>query len=183
LGSTERAGFEAECWEALRQAGVAQAKHQAASEPTEMLKTLLRSILSSGRAHLQPSGGGAPESPVMVGWRTGTNGCMPLGDCVGWINGEDIYIDSAAAYRQVQLAARDAGETLPVMEHMLRRRLHEKNLLASTDVARETVTVRRRIGGLARNVLHFRRTTLLPDDPESIDGSEGESPLRRNVGF
>lgn len=172
LGSTERAGFEAECWEALRQAGAAQAKHQAASEPTELFMTLLRSTLSSGRAHLQSSGGGAPESPVMVGWRTGANGYMPLGDCVGWIDGEDIYIDSAAAYRQVQLASRDAGETLPVTEQTLRRRLREKNLLASTDVRRETVTVRRRIGGSARDVLHFRRTMILPDDPQRIDGPE-----------
>jgi hypothetical protein len=57
-----------------------------------------------------------------------------LGDCVGWIDGDELYLDPAAAYRVFQKAASEAGESLPVSEQILRKRLHEKGLLASTDL-------------------------------------------------
>src|SRR3982751_5171735 len=78
-----------------------------------------------------------------------------------WADGNDIYLDPAAAYREVQLAGRDRGEVLPVTEATLRRRLKEKSLLATTDRSRETIAVRRNIGGTSRDVLHFRRSTIL----------------------
>jgi hypothetical protein len=62
-------------------------------------------------------------------------------DCAG------IYIEPAAAYRQVQLAGRDTGDSLPVTEATLKRRLKDKGLLASVEATRETTTVRRRIAG------------------------------------
>ena len=129
----------------------------------------LRSILSSGRAHLEARSGGAPESAPMFGWRGGTFGSTALGDCIGWVDGEDIYLDPAAAFRQVQLAGKDTGETLPVTEQTLKRRLHEKGLLASVDGRRQTVTVRRTIAGATREVLHFRRAIIFPDDSEGTD--------------
>jgi len=55
------------------------------------------------------------------------------------------------------------GEVLAVAEQTLRKRLHEKGLLASIDEARETLTVRRSIGGTSRSVLHFSRSTFLPE--------------------
>ena len=96
----------------------------------------------------------------------------PLGDCIGWVDGEDVYLESAAAFRQVQLAGRDAGEGLPVSEQTLKRRLHEKGLLASVDSQRQTVTVRRSVAGASKDVLHFGRTTIFPDDSEGIDSQE-----------
>jgi hypothetical protein len=85
------------------------------------------------------------------------------------VDGEDIYLDPVAAFRQVQLAGKDIGETLPVTEQTLKRRLHERGLLASVDGRRQTVTVRRTIAGATKDVLHFRRTTIFPNDSEGID--------------
>ena len=64
--------------------------------------------------------------------------------------------------RSVQMTGRDIGEGMPVSEQMLKKRLREKNLLASIDKARETITVRRTIAGSKKDVLHFLRDTLLP---------------------
>ena len=50
----------------------------------------------------------------------------------------------------VQIAGRDIGEALAVSEQTLRKRLHEKGLLASVDEKRETLTVRRSIGGSSK---------------------------------
>ena len=58
---------------------------------------------------------------------------------------------------------------LAVSEQTLKKRLHEKGLLASVDVSRETLTVRRSICGTSKSVLHFRRSTVLP---EVSDGDE-----------
>lgn len=172
LGSTERDRWAAECWEALRHSAAAQAKHHEASEPTAVFLALLRSVLSSGRAHLEARDGRIPESAAMFGWRTAGGNATPGGDCIGWVDGEHVYLEPAAAFRQVQLAGRDTGEYLPVTEQTLKRRLREKGLLVSVDERRQTVTVRRMIAGAAKDVLDFRRTTLFPDGPEDSDSPE-----------
>jgi hypothetical protein len=65
--------------------------------------------------------------------------------------------------------------TLPISEQTLRKRLHEKGLLASTDENRDTLTVRRTIAGANRNVLHFLRSTILPDGIDEPDCDEAAS--------
>jgi hypothetical protein len=159
-----------QCWDALGKAAVAQGKHQAASEPAARYLTLLRACLSSGQAHLAQRTGATPnESPEACGWRRDGANWQPLGRCIGWIDGAHIYIESTAAYEVLQIAGKNAGEVLPISEQTLRKRLHEKGLLASIDENRDMLTVRRTIAGASRKVLHFLRKTILP---EGIDESE-----------
>jgi hypothetical protein len=156
------------CWEALREAAAEQARHQAATEPTARALELLRALLTSGRAHLEARGGGKPDrSPESCGWRLDSSGnWSPLGDCIGWVDGDDLYLEPAAFYRLVQVAGRDSGEGLPASLQILKKRLHEKGLLASVDDKRQTLTVRKRIGGCSKDVLHLLRHTVLPEEPE-----------------
>src|ERR1017187_1713997 len=51
VDGSERDRLSNQCWEALRAAAAAQAKHQAATEPTSRFLESLRACLSSGRAH------------------------------------------------------------------------------------------------------------------------------------
>jgi hypothetical protein len=158
------------CWEALRDAVAEQSKHQTATEPAARFLDLLRSLLSSGRAHLEAREGGGPNrSPETCGWRRDCGKLVPLGDCIGWVEDDDLYLEPTAAFRAAQLVARDSGEVYAISEHTLRKRLHEKGLLASVDEARQTLTVRRSICGSAKSVLHFHRSTILP---EVSDGDE-----------
>ena len=176
LEVAEKDRLVSECWAALREAARDQAKHHLATEPTAMFMAVLHSLLTSGRAHLvERNGGGEPEHAHCCGWRRDNNGWTPRGDCVGWIDGDDVYLESTTAFRLVKVAGRDSGECLAVTEQTLRKRLHEKGLLASIDQRRETMSVRRNILGTVRNVLHFSRTTILPEEPEGaeMDGSGG----------
>jgi hypothetical protein len=160
----ERGRLLNRCWSALSQAALAQTKHQLAAEPATRFIALIRSLLTSGRVHLEAREGGAPKlSPLSCGWRRDGLGWEPLGDCIGWIDDNDIYLEPMAAFRAAQVAGRDIGELLAVSEQTLKKRLREKGFLASADLSRETHTVRRSIAGTSKNVLHFRRSTLLPE--------------------
>lgn len=162
------------CWDALYEAAEAQAKHQAATEPTARFLTLLRSAVVSGRAHLDARNGGKPDrAPVCCGWRLDNSGnWMPFGDCIGWVDDDHLYLEPASAYRVAQVASREMGEVLTISEQTLKKRLHEKGLLASIEESRGTLTIRRSIAGSSKQVLHFLRSTVLPEvpygDPEDV---------------
>ena len=163
------------CWDALCEAAAAQAKHQRETEPTARFLNLLRSVLSSGRAHLEARGGGEPNrTPESCGWRRDRSGnSMALGECIGWVDDGHVYLEPTAAFRVAQVTARDSGESFTISEPTLKKRLREKGMLASVDEKRQTLTVRRMIGGIYKNVLDFRRDTILPepaeDDPEDVE--------------
>jgi hypothetical protein len=170
LGTAQRTELAEECWDALLAAAAVQNKHQGESEPAARFVAALRSLLTSGRVHLAARNGGAPCRPESCGWKgDSASGLTPLGDCIGWIDGDHLYLDPTAAYRAVQIAGRDIGNALPVSESTLNKRLHERGFLHSVDARRETLTVRRSIGGVSVPVLHFLRGTLLP---EVSDGDE-----------
>jgi hypothetical protein len=171
VGIVERDALADECWDSLLAAAALQKKHQGETEPATRFVASLRSLLTSGRVHLAARNGGAPcRRPESCGWKGDPgSGLTPLGDRIGWVDGEDLYLDPKAAYRAVQIAGRDIGDVLSVSESTLNKRLHEKGLLRSVDAKRETLTIRRSIGGTNVSVLHFLRGTLLP---EVSDGDE-----------
>lgn len=164
-----------ECRIALCKLAADQGKHQEESEPATHFLTVLRACLSSGQAHLPARAGGVPNrSPESCGWRSIGGSWQGQGYLVGWVDGEDVYIDSTAAYQVVQAAVRNANETLPTLQ-IVRKRLHERGFLASVDKPRESLMVRRLIGGSSHCVLHLRRDTVLPDDAD--DGTPDSEDL------
>lgn len=60
-----------------------------------------------------------------------------------------------AARRMHRMGGEHAGDALAISEQVLKKRLHERGLLASVDGKRETLTVRRSITGSSKQVLHF----------------------------
>jgi hypothetical protein len=171
ISDAARGDLAERCWQALQLASAAQAKHHAATEPTTKFLDTVRGLLAAGRAHLESRSGLIPErGPGSCGWKSeSANNWSPRGDCIGWVEGDDIYLEPAASYGAVQGALRVAGECLGITEHTLRKRLHERGLLTSTDHARTTLTVRKSLGGATRSVLHFSRSLILPEDPEPDD--------------
>jgi hypothetical protein len=64
------------------------------------------------------------------------------------------------------MAARDTAEPFSISEQVLKKRLHEKGLLASTDQRREMLAVRRTLAGSRIALLRLLRRTLLPEAPD-----------------
>ncbi|MCZ6770031.1 MAG: hypothetical protein O7D93_12375, partial [Acidobacteria bacterium] len=145
-------------WKALVEGAAAQQQHQTADEPTRQFLEFLRAAIASGKAHLESPDGGEPEESKAWGWREGYEYCTPQGSCIGWIDGDDLYLEPKAAYAAAQQMATASGGSLVVSESTLRKRLKEKNLLRSTDKGR--LTKRETLAGVRRGVLHLHRDAL-----------------------
>ena len=110
------------------------------------------------------------------------------------VDGEDLYLQPDAAYVTVQRQGRDAaGDALAVTLTTLRKRLHERGLLKSTEQKRQVLTIRRTLASQRRDVLHLREDFLStlstrPDQPDH-DAREPHRykvsvpPLRSDQGF
>ncbi|MGA9306011.1 MAG: DUF3854 domain-containing protein, partial [Candidatus Sulfotelmatobacter sp.] len=101
---------------------------------------LVGSAFVAGRAHVVGVNGAAPCNPESWGWRKGQfrydgdpadSTWNPQGDCVGWSEGDDVYLDPAAAYRAAQAMASGAN-SIGVEERTVWKRLADDKLLAST---------------------------------------------------
>ncbi len=164
----ERARLWREAWDALRAVGAEQARHIAAANPVDRFLTLLASSIAAGRAHCASKEGEAPPSAGAWGWRSerGRDGpeWRPQGRRVGWVDGENLYLDPESAYAAAQEAGTATGEALGVSPRMLRSRLQERGILASVDEQRGEMLVRRTIDGQRRKVIHVLASSIFETD-------------------
>jgi hypothetical protein len=166
LTSSEARELRDRCWSAFDAAATTQAHHQAASEPAGRFLELLSAAVASGRAHVAAPGGGAPAHAEAWGWRQERGDWRPMGDRVGWVDDDHLYLEPEAAYAAAQRVAGEGGDTLTVGTKTLHKRLHERGILASTSAGRDTLTVRRTLEGARRNVLHLNARALRASEPD-----------------
>ncbi len=175
----------AEMWEALGEAAALHGKHVASADPVRRFVELLVSAIVSGEAHLAGADGNSPEQPEGWGWRERVFGSgnterrewVPEGRRVGWIDGDDVYLDVDAALKAAQAAAGPAGEGVTVGAATLARRIDERGLLASKDAARKRLRVRVKLEGVRRQVLHIKETALIPhESPSQPSPDAGNRP-------
>jgi hypothetical protein len=171
------------CWQALGAAGTSQASHLAAADAASRFMELICAVLSSGRAHVAGPENREPENPEAWGWRNSQSQYgewKPQGHQIGWLDGEDLYLESEAAYAEAQSLAREGNEPLPVGKTTLHKRLHERGILASTGPTRGTLTVRKTLAGRRREVLHIHSQSVLSlletDQSDQTDQDGTEEP-------
>jgi hypothetical protein len=169
IDQTERDRRWQDGWKAINEAATAQAAHLEGAEPTRHFLRLLAGVLASGRGHVASPDGECPiESAEAWGWRherrdsgdKSYESWHDQGRRLGWIEGDDLYLEPEAAFAEVQRLAADQGETLPVAQRTLQKRLREKGLLKTTDSARCTNTSRKSLEGVRRDVLHLHSRVL-----------------------
>jgi hypothetical protein len=160
----------------LEDVGRAQAGHHDDDHPVQRFVALLRAALTAGKAHLAGITGQAPlPRAEAFGWRAAETvasgygrmavptGWSPLGDLIGWVDGEALYLEPESAYRVVQLMARDQQRPFPTSQRMLQKALAEAGMLQSTDrgKSRDTYTTRKTCGGVHnRPVLRLSSSLL-----------------------
>ncbi len=160
---------------AFQTAADRQEQHQKDNEPTRRFIELLSAVLASGRAHLAGMDGGPPLLMAKpCGWRsryigsgaTETEEYIPKGDCIGYLDGDSIYLIPASAYRTANQMA-ESGDGIAVTPQILYKRLSERGLLLSREAGRERRTIRKMISGQRLEVLHLHRNTILPTEEPS----------------
>ena len=160
---------------ALAEVVGAHARHQQSSEPAQSFLSLLASAISAGHAHLAHPGGAEPDTPEAWGWRkhrTGTGDFAEdrwasQGKRVGWIGGDDVYLDTTAACEAANTLGQRSGEPVSVTPTTLRKRLNERGLLKSTDPQRETLAIRKHLEGKRREVIHLSANSLEKPDHDT----------------
>jgi hypothetical protein len=161
ISTAESAELQRRNVQTLIELAALQTKYHQASDPALRFISLLGAALACGQAHVADRSGKLPETPEHWGWRRKPSGrgWVAQGVRIGWVSSSDLFLDPEASYRVIQQMA--GGERLAVSEQTLRHRLRERGLLASVEVGRQMLTVRRTLQGLPRQVLHLRDGDLL----------------------
>ncbi|HMX25830.1 MAG TPA: bifunctional DNA primase/polymerase [Blastocatellia bacterium] len=144
---------------ALDKFGQAQGGYQSSENPALRFIELLQAALSSGKGHLAAMDGGQPEreqsdTREVWGWRDGE----PQGERIGWIVGDDVYLQPDTAYRCAQSFGLN-GEGLTVTSRTLWKRLREAGFLVSCE-SEERQTIKKLIGDTRPRVLHLSKQRL-----------------------
>ncbi|HSL82533.1 MAG TPA: hypothetical protein VLF66_07125, partial [Thermoanaerobaculia bacterium] len=162
VDETEAGELWERTWQALGEAAGTQAEYLEAADSVARFLELLGSVLASGRAHVASLDGDAPGDPNVWGWRRDSAGSrwQPQGERVGWVYGEDLYLDPEASFRSAEQMTSVDG--LGVTPRTLWKRLRERNLLASTDASRGRNLSRVTLQGARRKVIHLRASAVLP---------------------
>ncbi len=147
----------------------AQAEHQADYDPATRFPQLLAAALASGAAHVSGPAGEAPENAASWGWRREPRGgdveLRPQGPRVGWLSGDDLYLQPDAALKAARLMAGD-GEALAGTPRTLHKALRDRGLLVSSEPKR--FMVRRALGGMRQRVLHVRSDFVLSHVEDAV---------------
>jgi hypothetical protein len=162
------------CWNALLGLAAAQTLEQVASEPTKRFRELILAAFAAGHAHVASIDGADPENASAWGWRM-EESWSPRGDRLGWVNGDDLFLEPHVSYAVAQKMAREAGEdALGISELGLRKRLADAGLLASTERrgSQRHLTIRTTVEGRRREVLHVHTSFLEEDDTPATGNGE-----------
>lgn len=143
-----------------------QAALQAQSDPVIRFSELLEGLLVSGRAHVADATTGDYPGE---GWGWKTSEVQTLhgldlkrtsqGARIGWLDGAELYLEPSATFAELQKFARDQGETLPVTERILWKRLAERGIVNAPEKGHATVKRSFPAAGRKR-VLHIPVSTL-----------------------
>ena len=87
------------------------------------------------------------------------------GPVIGWIEGDDLYLEAEAAMACAKTFAREQGNELPFTDRRIQKSLQEAGLLKTSEVDRNTA--RKTLDGRRRYVLHLSAESVLGIAPPS----------------
>jgi hypothetical protein len=160
ITAEQREATWSQTWKALVDTGAEQARYGRDADPVRIYLQSLTALITQGRACLADTHGRAPADAARWGWKwddAGDGAYRTHGDVIGWIEGDDIYLQPDAAYT----AARRFAETslpLTTTKHALHKQMHERGLLAS--IGKDRLTTRKRVVDGNPSVLHITASTF-----------------------
>lgn len=174
ITADERAAYWSRAWRVLCEVGAEQETYRRETDPVGIYLAALRAVISSKRAHVAARDGSTPDNPVRWGWTevvsAGIPDWRPGGELVGWVDGDNLYLDPDEALKLARQFADVAGQPLTVSKTKLHDSLYNKHVLASVETGpngRIRKTTRHDLGGKkGQRVLHLTVTKFDSDDEE-----------------
>ena len=167
ISETDAAAYVARADAALALVTSEQSDIQGTVDPIERFRALLNGVIASGRAHIANIQGEAPVAAAALGWRKEGMDWKPQGRLIGWEDGVGgLYLEPEASFTAVQEMGLSTGEGVGIGSATLRKRLHERGMLLTTEKDRNKVrlTVRATIAGRRRNVLHIQNLLTIHEN-------------------
>lgn len=139
--------------QALRAVAERQGQLQVSFDPIARFGEQIQSLLSSGRVHIAGTDGkepGIPPSPEFWGWerrdsRVAVDNPPTIwkgrGEKIGWVRGDDLYLNPDASYAALVKLAQDQGLVFSVGQDSLQRGLRDAGMLIRHDPDRFTAKV------------------------------------------
>jgi hypothetical protein len=158
-------------WAALHEAARHQQEYQETEDEVTRFLSALAGALAAGDAHVAdakhpgepcewPAGGWRQEISDSVndlGQHRITTTWRPLGRCMGWREGDRVYLDPEAAYSIADRFATTQKRPLTLSAQTLWKRMHERGLL-KRDPSQDKNRVKRTIGGKRDYVIDVAAT-------------------------
>jgi Domain of unknown function (DUF927) len=174
LSREEGEAVWARVWTALLAVASDQAIYHADEEPATRFLALLRSAVGSGAAHVAAPDGTEPAHADAWGWQWRIVGAglserqewNSRGTRIGWLKGDDLYLDPAASYAVAQRLGTAGAGGLTITARTLHKRLHQAGYLKTIDEGQgRRFLPRVAIGARRVRVLHLDAASLLSDKP------------------
>jgi hypothetical protein len=180
-----------EGWQAVGELALEQTQYQDASDPVRMFIEFLSSALATGRAYVaMREDGSVPPDARIWGWHGSDGDWFPQGQKIGWLDGEDLYLDPNAARAVVLEISNRTDQQMVISSTQLWQQLKSKGHLLSTEIEtkRQTYPVRRVCEGKSQSVLHLSAALFEQGDAEKPDksdnrGANSEDRVLTDVGY
>ena len=145
------------------------AEEQASADEYEsdasMFIDLLKTAIETRRVHLADAKTEAkPQNAEKYGWSRDGSGLKPSGKRIGWISGQDIYLDPEDTYAELKRLATYQERDFQLKLRALQKHLADEDILKTTDITQKKNTVRASIGGRRLRVLHVDASILEESD-------------------
>ncbi len=171
IDEEQKREFFENAWLYLTRAANKQGDYLEGEDPIKRFLSLLSASFTSGHAHLRDHmTGQEPREAGLFGWQRNGGYWEARGDAIGWTDGKDLFLEPEAAFRVIKKFAAEQGESLPITQRTLWKRMAEGGLLESCRTGKNTAY--RTIQGRRRHVIHLSASLLsqvadITKNPES----------------
>jgi hypothetical protein len=174
IDAEQRAAMWTRVWRALADVGAEQERYGGDVQPWLVYLRSLAALIASGRACLVNLHGQAPANGTRWGWwwdESGDGSFRTRGDIIGWVDGDDVFLQPDAAYNAARRFADGTPAPLAVTKYAVHKMLHERGVLLTTGKSGR-LTIRKRTLAGNPTVLHIAAKSL-----EAVDEHDDEQEV------
>jgi hypothetical protein len=178
LTPEEAEDYRRKGWNALMKVASTQAEYLEHAEPAGRFIDLVREALLRGKAHVTTEAGTMPAKAESLGWRQDGKGFhSPIGDRIGYLKGETVYLLPQSSYAVAQNMGKEIGDTIAVAPKTLNKRLREQGYLSQIEESQDKATVRKTFEGQRNRYLPISLENFVPPPPDkNVSNGSNVSP-------